>query len=320
MDNVFNGYELQNGWGNKNGGNSKWGFAVKNKHLYFIKELISPVYPMDESAMSPTLLKQRREFCEKFEERYKKIYNIINNASCGNLIRIIDFFRCDGKYYVVSERAGDNAFSVDKVCQLPHVKKCFLMKSAAFGFACLHQAGMVHFDVKPNNIIIKETLNKQYVAKLIDFDAGFLKEEIGANMEVEGDPTYFAPESILYMMEENDKLDEKLDIFSLGLVFHEYYCGKLPYIDKDQFDYCFEATLELGHIEPDKSIPKKVSDLIGAMIDRDPQKRPSAQEVVDKLSEIIAEDSGKTVHKTEVPISDSEAKRKWFVEAGDLSL
>lgn len=324
----INGYLIQGELNNANSGFSKWGFAEKNSHLYFIKELITPVYPIDDSAMSGPLLEQRRDFCHQFEDRYRKIYSIINDASCGNLVRIVDFFRWGGKYYVVSERAGDNAISVKNICTLPDIKKYFLMKSAAYCFACFHKTGLVHFDVKPTNIIIKETSEQQYVAKLIDFDAGFLKEEIRDDIELGGDLTYLAPESFLHIYGEDVKLDEKVDIFSLGLVFHEYYCGKLPYYDNGEFDYPYEAALELGGLEPDyNSLPDKLGKLIGAMLNLEPSQRPSAQGIVDTLSEIIAEEEGGVVFRTAVPsvaaitVADVPAASHsggWFETGGDL--
>jgi len=330
MGNVYNGYALQGEWNNKNSGNSKWGFAVKNRHIYFIKELISPVYPVDDGVLSPAIINERRMHCQQFEERYRKIYEVVNSASCGNLVRIVDFFRCGSKYYLVNERAGNNAISVDQICKIPEEKKLFLMKSAAFCFACFHKAGMIHFDVKPNNIIIKETVNKKYVAKLIDFDAGFLKEEIREDMDISGDATYFAPESILYMMGEDVKLDEKLDIFSLGLVFHEYWCGKLPTYDENQFDYAYEAALELGHLDPDyNAMPEKLGKMIGSMLDVEPANRPSAQEIVDILSELLSECTGEATVKAVTPsnvtikvedVPEAKVTGGWFSQAGDLDL
>ncbi len=290
---VVNGYEIQGELNNANSGFSKWGFAVKNRHIYFIKELITPVYPIDEAAMSGELLAQKRAACHEFEQRYKKVYNSINSVSCGNLVRIVEFFRWGGKYYIVTERAGNNALTVSGVAALPDIKKYFLMKSAAYAFACFHHTGLVHFDVKPTNIIIKETANKMYVAKLIDFDAGFFKEEIREDIELGGDLTYLAPESFLHILGEEIELTEKVDIFALGLVFHEYYCGKLPDYNTDEYDYLYEAALDKGVLELDyDKLPEKLGKMIGAMLSVDPTQRPSAQEIVGVLSEIIAEETG----------------------------
>jgi len=327
MGNVYNGYVLQGDWNNTNSGFSKWGFAVKNKHIYFIKELITPVYPMDESVMSAEVLSQRREHCRQFEERFKKIYSIINSASCGNLVRIVEFFRWEGKYYIVTERAGNNAISVEGISKLPDSKKFFLMKSAAYCFACFHTTGLVHFDVKPTNIIIKETINKQYVAKLIDFDAGFLKEEIQEDIELGGDLTYLAPETFLHIYGEDVKLDEKVDIFSLGLVFHQYYCGKLPEFDLNQFDYPYEAALELGRLDPDyDKLPGNLANLIADMLNLDPRQRPSALDVVNRITDIIGGGTGiiggfpssSEPHLEECGLDGGSERARWFSTAGDL--
>ncbi len=311
---VVNGYEIQGELNNANSGFSKWGFAVKNRHIYFIKELITPVYPVDESAMSGELLNSKRAECHKFEQRYRRVYSSINSVSCGNLMRIVEFFRWGGKYYIVTERAGSNALSINEVAALPDVKKYFLMKSAAYAFACFHQTGLVHFDVKPNNIIIKETANKMFVAKLIDFDAGFFIDEIREDIELGGDLTYLAPESFLHIIGEDVTLTEKVDIFALGLVFHQYYCGKLPDYNTDEYDYLYESALDNGFLEPDYSrLPGKLGKMIGAMLSVDPAQRPSAQEVVVTLNEIIAEETG-IVSVPSKPVVFSEMEPETVVE------
>ena len=90
---VINGYELEADLQNANSGFSKWGFATKYGKEFFIKELITPVYPVDRSIMSDELFEKRRSGCAEYEERFRKYYSVINDASCGNLVRITEFFR-----------------------------------------------------------------------------------------------------------------------------------------------------------------------------------------------------------------------------------
>ena len=87
----------------------------------------------------------------------------------------------------------------------------------------------MHFDVKPANILVKKSANGNYTAKLIDFDAGFFIGEDIENSELGGDLTYLAPETFLGMYGEDVRINEKADIFALGLVFHQYFTAKLPF-------------------------------------------------------------------------------------------
>ena len=88
---TINGYTLQGEWITTNSGFSKWGFANKNGREYFIKELVTPVYPIDPAVMTPQQFENRRTYCKEYEQRFKKFYTRINEVSRGNLVRIHEF-------------------------------------------------------------------------------------------------------------------------------------------------------------------------------------------------------------------------------------
>ncbi|MBR1969685.1 MAG: protein kinase [Clostridia bacterium] len=287
----INGYTLKAELKNANSGFSKWGFATKNGKEYFIKELINPVYPIDKSIMSEELFQQRRTFCSQYETKFKKFFGQINNASHGNLVRINDFFRCGGRYYLITEKVDGKSVSMDYIASLEDEKKLLLLKTVAHCFHDLHSAGIVHFDVKPSNILVKVTKSGNYVAKLIDFDSGFFKGEVLDNKELGGDLTYLAPETFLAIYGEDVHPDEKADIFGLGLVLHEYCCGRLPYYDENEYEYPYEAALDNGVLMPDASLlSDEICKLITSMLDADPQKRPSAEQIIIKLNELSADE------------------------------
>ena len=283
----INGYTLKAELKNANSGFSKWGFATKNGKEYFIKELINPVYPLDKSIMSEELFQQRRTHCSQYEAKSKNFFGLINKASRGNLVRIIEFFRCGSRYYLISEKVEGKSPSMEYIASLDDEKKLLLLKSVAHCFYDLHSVGIVHSDVKPNNILVKATKNGNYVAKLIDFDSGFIKGDTINNKELGGELTYLAPETFLGIYGEDVHPDEKSDIFGLGLMFHEYYCGFLPYYDQNEYEYPYEAALDGGLLKPDtEMIPDDIANLITSMLDADPTKRPSAEEIIKTLNTI----------------------------------
>lgn len=283
----INGYTLTEELKNASSGFSKWGFATKNGEEYFIKELINPVYPVDRSAMTAEMFQEKINYCTQYENRFKTYYEKINRASRGNLVRINEFFRCDSRYYLITEKVGGKSLSMEEIASQSDDKKNILMRAAAYCFYDLHYAGIVHSDVKPNNILVKKTQRGNYVAKLIDFDSGFYKDEKIEGEDLVGDLTYLPPETFLAMYGEDIHPDEKADIFSLGLVFHEYYCGKLPKYDEKEYFYPFEAILDDQPLKLDSRLPEKIRALIESMIDKDPKKRPSAEQIILKLNELI---------------------------------
>lgn len=283
----INGYTLLGELCNANSGFSKWGFASKNGREYFIKELISPVYPMDESAMSKIMLEQRRSSCKQFEGRMCHIFERINGASRGNLVRVIDFFRCQSRYYVVTEKVSATSPSVKDIASQPENIRLMLMKTLAHCFFDLHGAGLVHFDVKPSNVLIRRTLSGNLCAKLIDFDSGFIIGEPMEEKELGGDLTYIAPETFLAMIGRDAVPDEKADIFALGIVFHEYFCGDIPQFDKSEYEYPYEVLLNGDKLTlKSEDMPESFVELLNAMLDVDPEKRPTAKQVVVALHKL----------------------------------
>jgi|GEM_PF-2345482 len=285
---TINGYKLKSELQNANSGFSKWAFATKNGREYFIKELINPVYPVDRSAMSPTDFEARRNFCREYEETNARYFDRLNRSSRGNLVRIVEFFRSGSRYYLINEKVTGENLTMDQISMLPEYQKLLLLKTAAGCFRDLHAGGIVHFDVKPNNIIIKRTKKGNYTAKLIDFDSGFIKGEYLERDELGGDLTYLAPETFLAMYGEDIQPDEKSDIFALGLVFHEYYCGTLPYFDANEYEYPYESILDKGTLGLNKSrMPEGLFLLIASMLNADPKQRPSAQQIVSEISKLM---------------------------------
>lgn len=290
---VINGYNIIGELNNANSGFSKWGFAKKGGKEYFIKELITPVYPTDMSALSPEMFQSRVAYCREFEEKYKELYIAINSASRGNLVRIMEFFRHGSRYYVVTEKVENYSLPREVISKFSDDKKYLLLKSIAHCFRCLHNAGVVHMDVKPNNFMIKQTAGGNCIARLIDFDAGFIvgmpREE---SDELGGDLTYLAPEVFLDMAGQDVEITTKADIFSLGLVFHEYFTGDMPKYDKSEYDYPYEVALDKGRLEPTMELlPEKIGELIAKMLDSDPEKRPDADMIHRALIEITGDTS-----------------------------
>ena len=176
MGESMNHYELLEPFHNKNAGFSKWTYAVRKNKNYFLKEFLDPVYPT-EASLSDKVRKDRILDCEEFEQKRKKLYEAINAASDGNLVRIFEFFRFDNHYYISTEKIIGQTIPVKMMDRIPFHKRLFLCKSIAHSVLGIHRSKIVHADLKDNNIIIKQTKTGNLVGKIIDFDAGFFEDD-----------------------------------------------------------------------------------------------------------------------------------------------
>lgn len=293
---LINGYKLIGELSAQNAGFCQWGFCEKDGREYFIKEFLTPVYPSDSVDLSKKVMERKRKICEDFYTAKKEYYDVLGCCRTGNIILIQDFFRSGSKYYTVTDKVNSDGTDPSIISQLTREKKETLIRSLLFSIAKLHDVGIVHADIKPDNILLKKTRDGFYTAKIIDFDAGFLLEKQPA--EIQGDFIYLSPEVYLKMNEEDVKLSEKIDIFALGILFHQYWTGELPKLGAD-YRYVFEAVLDGSEVQLSNDIPLYLRTIISRMLSVDPLSRPSAHEILEMYkAEVLA-------HNPSPPITSS---------------
>ena len=96
---------------------------------------------------------------------------------------------------------------------------------------------------------------------------------------------YLAPESLLFIAEEEGGiLTRKLDVFALGVLFHQYLSGDLPGFNHEKYDYAFEAVLDGCELEIHPSIPDYFKEILRSMLEREPDKRPNVEEIFTYLT------------------------------------
>lgn len=280
MDTI-NGYQIQKPFSSENAGFCRWAIGEKYGRAYFIKEFLSPKYPADDCGLSEKTIAKKRAECEKFYDRKAKLYQAIQQCRTGNVVVIQDFFREGSKYYAVTEQVKAENLSLSQIAVLPENKKMTLIRAVLYSFSVLHSKAIVHSDVKPDNILVKRTENDFYTGKIIDFDASFLETE--APEEIAGDQVYLAPETRRRMMEEPVSVTTKADIFALGILFHQYWCGELPSCPKE-YDYLFEAVLDEAEVTLSEKLPESLREQIRRMLLANPEERPDAEQVLQALS------------------------------------
>lgn len=280
-------YQLITQLTNKNSGNGLWAFATKDGREYFIKQFLSPVCPREGCGIPADIIARKRKEGEKFYQKMTRLYYAVNKSATGNIVTIDAFFFEDTKYYITTQRIDTANLEMKQIASKDNDVKIVLMKVITHSLASLHANGVVHADLKPSNILIKETTSgsgksKSLTAKLIDFDSSYLEREREKDDRIEGDVVYLAPETLLADQGEDVKLTTKVDVFALGLLFHQYYTGDLPRFSTE-YSYAHEAVLDGRTLFLDTRLPADLKDLIASMLECDPAKRPTTQEVFETL-------------------------------------
>jgi serine/threonine protein kinase len=282
------------------GGMSKISFAKKGGAEYFIKEFLSPRFPVPGSPGSPATIEKRKKNCEEFEKHHNKLNKEIAKKVTfgGNLVYAVDFFRANTSYYKVTEKIDITSFSTFDISKLPIDKILIIMKTVTHSLKILHDLKIVHGDLKPDNILIKKTTAGGYTTKLIDFDNSYFSSEPPKNTEeVVGTPEYYSPELAFYIKageteDDRKKLTIQSDIFALGVIFCEYLTGNKPVFDK-KYNYTWEAVNNKEPLNFKGGLKtKKIDSLINEMLSIDFSKRPNITQVFDilKSSDLLSEE------------------------------
>lgn len=309
-------YELVGSWTSQNAGYSVWGFGKKNGKEYFVKQFVEQKYPANDTVSTPERLAKKIKACERFEKRKKTLYQTLNEYSDGNAVRVEEFFRIESKYYMSMQKIESLEWGVDDVANLPSGEIRRLCAIIAHGVANLHKGRMIHADLKPDNILFMKTAAGYTTAKIIDFDSGFLETDPpGPGEPIVGDFHYFSPEACVKCWGQEVELTCKMDVFALGVLFHQYFTGELPGFNTEESTYSGEAVAKGEVLAVSGKLPNDLRELLAKMLGNDPEKRPAAMEVFYSLRGIAGNtDSDPSGADIEI----SKTNDHLFFRPGDL--
>ena len=309
-DTIIRGYRLLQPLQSRDAGFSRWTFAERGGEIFFFKEFIDPVYPTDP-ALSDTLRKRRIEECREFEQRRARLYAAIAAGSDGNAVRITDFFRYGSHYYVVTPRVVKARIAFADVVKQPLHRRALLCRSMAHTVLQLHRLGIVHADIKETNIILCPAPNGNLTTKLIDFDAAFFEDEPPKNEDdLGGDQVYLSPEACRFLCGEDVPLTCAMDVFSLGLLFHQYLAGKLPDFDRSEYYYAHEAVLDGQSLTAAPYLDRPLREMLQAMLQCESADRCTLEDAFRTLGNYIDLDPSGTGAVSPDLLLDEDARRE----------
>ena len=139
------------------------------------------------------------------------------------------------------------------------------------GVAAIHRAGIIHLDLKPENLFLRAGGDGQIIATLIDFGLGreLSADEPTASRTLRGSAEYMAPEQC----RPGDETDKRSDIYSTGVVLFELLCGRVPFFGAPAD--VWQAHLSRRPSPPvhANSIPSAMTDLVLRCLSKSPADR-----------------------------------------------
>jgi eukaryotic-like serine/threonine-protein kinase len=224
----------------------------------------------------------------KVRERFRREARSTQTIAHPNVIEIFDQGEMeDGIPYIVMELlAGSTLAALVEAGAMPPVRALPIMIQIARGIARAHDLGVVHRDLKPDNIFIVARDDGRDLVKILDF--GIARSRADTRLtnagELFGTPQYMAPERIT-----SGEAGPSVDLYALGIIFFEMVTGQLPFNANDP------ATFLIRHMKDpapaprslDGRVPERLDALILQLLEKDPRARPvDAHRVEHDLVEI----------------------------------
>lgn len=287
---IINGYELVS---DKTAtSSSEYWKARKDGQYFFLKKFNGPARPTDRLKLHcPEEYARRSDLCVQFEHIRKTINALISSLGGGNFVAPVEFFLYKNKYYQATPWRMLETKTISEIIRLTESEKLLILKTAANCLKLLHEKGIIHCDIKPENVPVTSTASKRNTCSLIDFDSSILASQIPDPDELYGTDCYWSPELMSYKMGRNyypgHKLTVKSDVFAMAIIFHYYWSGEnFSYPQPQKGPYLHHAVLENLTIVVSDKIPEWLRVLLLRMIDRQPENRPSMGEVLVYLNQV----------------------------------
>ena len=222
---------------------------------------------------------------EAIKERFLREARSMAALNDPHIIQIYFIGEDEGQTYFVMEFVeGESLGSMLKRDHRLTVEQAAkVIQQTAQGLATAHDRGVVHRDIKPGNLMI----SSRGAVKIADFGIALSNQDISKKLtstgEFVGTPGYLSPEVCL-----GKPVDQRSDIFSLGIVLFEMLAGRMPFTDESPLGLMLEVVrAEIPDVrELNNEVDEKISWILSKMIAKEPDDRyQSCHELAADLAE-----------------------------------
>jgi serine/threonine protein kinase len=206
----------------------------------------------------------------------------------------------DGRPFIVMEYVEGLSLRqvLSRAGSLSPLRAVRIARQVASALGAAHRLGIVHRDIKPDNILLLEKDGEPDFVKVLDFGIAKIREgtlEVSAAHAptqtgiVVGTPQYLSPEQA--MGKRGGEIDGRADLYALGLVLYEMLVGRLPF-EADSgvgmlLHHVQTAPRPPHHLRPDLALPGPLSGLLMKVLDKDRNQRfATAEDMVAALTAV----------------------------------
>ncbi len=208
---------------------------------------------------------------QRLLERFHGEVRVARQVSHPNVCRVYDIGQIDGMPFISMEYVDGEDLSslLLRIGRLPADKALETARKLCAGLAAAHDRGVIHRDLKPQNIMI----NKRGEVVIMDFGLAAVAAQLTGQESRNGTPAYMSPEQL-----KGAEVTQRSDIYALGLVLYELFTGKRPYDARNVrqlIDLQESADLtSMTSIAAD--VDHSVEKVVRRCLDPDPARRPAS--------------------------------------------
>lgn len=270
--------------------------AVYQAHDRELERMVALKVIRGDMAANPEILR-----------RFKQELILARQVTHKNVIRIFDLGKADGVKFITMDYVDgkDLRAVLKEKGKLPAKEAAWIMLQICRALEAAHAEGVIHRDLKPQNIMLDER-GRVYV---MDFGIARSAHLPGMTQTgaLIGTPEYMSPEQGQGM-----KLDERSDIFSLGVIFYELLTGKSPFYSDTPLATLWKRMHEKAAppITIDPAIPAPVNEIVVKALEIEPDKRfATAREMGHQLEVWLGPTAGSST--VFLPAPKSSSYWKW---------
>jgi len=212
-------------------------------------------------------------------DRFMREYEIAARLRHPNVVRIFDFGAGDDYAYIAMEYFPCGDLRTRIKSGITPLEAATILRQMAEALQVLHQAGVLHRDLKPGNVMLREDGSVALIdfglSKQLELDAA-----ITGNGEIFGTPYYMSPEQ-----GHGRETDARSDIYSLGVIFYEMLMRRKPYVAGTPMQVIYKHAHSPLPVLPTEL--RRFEAILYNCIAKDPERRyPSAEQLVDAVREL----------------------------------
>lgn len=211
-----------------------------------------------EREVAVKILKSEFAGSSEYVERFKREAQAAFQLEHENVVQVYDVGYDENSYYMVMEFISGPTLKniIETSGFLPEKQAIEYALQICSALSSAHKNGIIHRDIKPQNILV----NENDVAKITDFGiAKSVSSHAESDSQVIGSVYYVSPEQA-----KGEKLDQRTDIYSFGIMLYEMLTGELPYKGEKSISVALKHINE--QITPPKRLNNEISESLNKII------------------------------------------------------